>query len=626
MDMQQYDTEGNTAKATGKAFEENGSSDTPESQAGGPGRPGRQGRRRWLGWIIAVVLIVATAAAIILPGLARSREAARRPKQTAEELMLRELAEQTGIERYFITDVNSPAASSIALDSLDYSDPKVKKLILDRAQSQGLPTPYDDPNQVYWPGHNTEDYDRIEENPFLAVANNPLSTFSIDVDTASYANVRRFLNQNLLPPPDAVRIEELINYFSYDYEPPSGDVPFATHVEVAGCPWQPEHRLVRIGIKGWEIPADTRPPSNLVFLLDVSGSMRPENKLPLLKKGLKLLIEQLGESDRVAIVVYAGASGLVLPSTPGDQKGQILEALDGLSSGGSTNGGAGIQLAYNVAAQNFIPGGCNRVILATDGDFNVGVTNQGDLTRLIEEKAKTGVFLTALGFGFGNIKDSTIEKLADKGNGNYAYIDTIKEAQKVLVEEMGATLVTIAKDVKIQVEFNPAEVQAYRLIGYENRMLRDEDFNDDTKDAGEIGAGHTVTALYEVVPPGVQFEARDVDPLRYQQPAQEGDRPASDELLLVKIRYKKPEGDTSSLIEVPVRDGGQEFKKASADFKFASAVAAYGMLLRGSEYAGEANWKQIGRWAETGLGEDRYGYRDEFVSLVEKARELKKAQ
>lgn len=366
-------------------------------------------------------------------------------------------------------------------------------------------------------GFNTEQYDRIYENPFLKVDKNPLSTFSIDVDTASYANIRRYLNNNSRPPKDSVRIEEMINYFSYDYPAPKGDDPFSVNVEIGSCPWKGKHRLVRIGLKGKEIPANQRPSSNIVFLLDVSGSMMYGNKLPLLKKGLKLMVQNLHENDRVAIVVYAGASGLVLPSTSCEKKNTILEALDKLRAGGSTNGGAGIQLAYKVAIENFIPGGTNRVILATDGDFNVGTTGRGDLIRLIQEKAKSKVFLTILGFGMGNYKDATLEQIANKGNGNYAYIDSLKEARKVLVQQIGGTLVTIAKDVKIQIEFNPTKVNAYRLIGYENRLLRNEDFNDDTKDAGEIGAGHTVTALYEIVPAGVNIQTPSVDPLKYQK-------------------------------------------------------------------------------------------------------------
>ncbi len=483
---------------------------------------------------------------------------------------------------------------------------------------------HDDPSKVYWPGHDTEAYDNIVDNPFLKVTQNPLSTFSIDVDTASYANLRRFLDNGSLPPKDAVRIEEMINYFNYNYAPPEGDVPFSADVEVAGCPWNPEHRLVRIGLKGREMPAEQRPASNLVFLLDVSGSMSPENKLPLLKRAMKMLVEQLNENDRVAIVVYAGASGLVLPSTTGDNREAIMEALEQLASGGSTNGGAGIQLAYDTAAQHFIEGGVNRVILATDGDFNVGVTNRGDLVRMIEKKAKSGIFLTVLGFGMGNIKDSALEQLADKGNGNYAYIDTIREAKKVLVEEMGSTLITIAKDVKIQVEFNPAEAAAYRLIGYENRMLRAEDFNDDTKDAGEIGAGHTVTALYEIVPAGSDLELPGVDPLKYQSPAVPAPPVGKGELMTLKLRYKDPDGDTSRLLEFPVVDTGKAFADADADFTFAAAVASFGMLLRDSKYRGDATFATVLDLAEAGRGKDSHGYRAEFIDLVRKAAALGK--
>lgn len=472
---------------------------------------------------------------------------------------------------------------------------------------------------------NTESYARIDENPFLAVSQNPLSTFSIDVDTASYSNVRRFLSQGMLPPPDAVRIEELINYFSYQYAAPTDDKPFATHLEVATCPWNGEHRLVRIGIKGREIELDRRPASNLVFLLDVSGSMGMPNKLPLVQQAMRLLVEKLSENDRVAMVVYAGASGLVLDSTTGDRKEVILSALDQLQAGGSTNGGQGIQLAYDVAVQHFIKGGTNRVILCTDGDFNVGVTNEGELTRLIESKAKSGVFLSVLGFGTGNYKDSTMEQLADRGNGNYAYIDTLAEARKVLVEQMVGTLITIARDVKIQVEFNPAKVNAYRLVGYENRMLRAEDFNDDKKDAGEIGAGHTVTALYEIVPAGNKVSLPAVDPLKYQ-PADNASQPqkveGSDELLTVKLRYKAPDGDTSTPLAFPLVDDGAPFGKASADFKFAAAVAGFGMLLRDSEHKQGLTLEAVREIAEESLGADSSGYRAEFLNLVVRAKEL----
>lgn len=470
----------------------------------------------------------------------------------------------------------------------------------------------------------TEAYDHIEDNPFLSPAQNPLSTFSVDVDTASYGNVRRFLNGGQLPPKDAVRIEELVNYFSYDYPQPTGEHPFSVTVEMAGCPWNTEHRLARIGLKGREIAVDKRPPSNLVFLIDVSGSMSPENKLPLLKRALRLLVEQLTEKDSVAIVVYAGNSGLVLPPTSGDQKKKILAALDQLESGGSTNGGEGIGLAYSVAARNFIQEGVNRVLLCTDGDFNVGVTSQGELIRLIEEKAKTGVFLSVFGFGMGNYKDSTLEKLADKGNGNYGYIDTLNEARKVFVEQMSGTLITIAKDVKIQVEFNPAQVSAYRLIGYENRLLRKEDFNDDKKDAGDIGAGHTVTALYEIVPAGKSVNLPGVDPLKYQSvPRPSGDSQATREVMTIKLRYKQPEGDTSRLLEIPATDNQMTYSTASPDFKFASAVAAFGMVLRDSPYKGSATFDTVAELAEEGKGRDSNGYRAEFLRLVKIATELK---
>lgn len=479
-----------------------------------------------------------------------------------------------------------------------------------------------DDKQRYRQDFNTEAYDRVVDNSFLQATQNPLSTFSIDVDTAAYANLRRFLTGGMRPPKDAVRIEELVNYFAYDYLDPSGKDPFSTQVDVAQAPWNLEHRLVRIGLKGREIAQDKRPPSNLVFLIDVSGSMQPANKLPLIKRSLPLLVEQLKENDRVAIVVYAGASGLVLPSTSCDQKAKILAALENLEAGGSTNGGAGIQLAYDTAVANFIKGGTNRVILATDGDFNIGLTNQGDLVRLIEERAKGGVFLSVLGFGMGNLKDSTLEKLADKGNGNYAYVDTLQEARRVLVEQMGATLITIAKDVKIQVEFNPATVGAYRLIGYENRLLRAEDFNDDTKDAGEVGAGHTVTALYEVVPAGKEGNLPGVDALKYQKPVQVAPESKSGELLTVKLRYKEPEGETSKLLQLAVSDRKTAWTAASRDFKFASAVAAFGMILRDSPYKGNATFGSVLELATEGKGADKGGYRAEFIELVRKAQDV----
>jgi Ca-activated chloride channel family protein len=469
---------------------------------------------------------------------------------------------------------------------------------------------------------NTEAYSHIDENPFFEVARAPLSTFSIDVDTASYSNTRRFLKDGQLPPKDAVRIEELINYFSYDYPQPKGDAPFSINAEVSACPWNTKHRLVHIGLQGKRMVKEELPPANLVFLLDVSGSMNSPNKLPLVKSSLRMLAEQLDARDRISIVVYAGSSGLVLPSTSGDRRGEILAALDSLEAGGSTNGGAGIQLAYRVATENFIRGGINRVILATDGDFNVGVTSEGELVRLIEEKRKSGVFLSVLGFGTGNVKDATMEKLADKGNGNYAYIDELQEARKVLGEQLGATLATIAKDVKIQVEFNPRQAAAYRLIGYESRLLRDEDFNDDAKDAGEIGAGHTVTALYEVVPFGQKFENPGVDALKYQKPAEVSGSANSRELMTIKIRYKDPEADASKLLSVWVSDAGTTLESASNNFKFSSAVAGFGMLLRDSKYKGDVRYTDVATLARAAAGADAQGYRTEFIQLVERAQTL----
>ena len=478
----------------------------------------------------------------------------------------------------------------------------------------------------------TAAYPRYVENPFTLVASEPLSTVSTDVDTASYANVRRFLNQRQLPPRDAVRIEELLNYFSYDYAPPTGEHPFAAHVEIAGCPWAPEHRLVRVGLKGRELAADKRPPSNFVFLLDVSGSMQPAERLPLLKQALRMLVKKMNAADRVGIVVYASEAGVKLPSTSCEQKEPILSALDALEAGGSTNGGEGIQQAYALAQANFIKGGVNRVILCTDGDFNVGLTNQRDLLHLIEEKAKGGVFLTTLGVGTDNLKDALMQQLANKGNGNYHYLDTVEEGHKVLVQQMNGTLVTIAKDVKIQIEFNPAQAAAYRLIGYEKRIMAKQDFNNDAKDAGEIGAGHTVTVLYEIVPVGVPVRG-DVDPLKYQTPpaasapavaaAKGGATSTSKELLTLKLRYKAPDGDKSKLMEIPVTDGGAKFARASGDFKFASAVAAFGMVLKDSAYKGSATLDTALELAQEGKGDDLHGYRAEFINLLGKAKALK---
>jgi Ca-activated chloride channel family protein len=466
-----------------------------------------------------------------------------------------------------------------------------------------------------------EGYDRIEENGFTQVARAPLSTFSIDVDTASYSNTRRFLTQGQLPPADAVRVEEFINYFSYDYPQPQGGQPFSVSAEAADCPWNPQHKLVQIGLQGRRVAAEDLPPSNLVFLIDVSGSMNHPNRLPLVKSSLRLLAEQLSARDRVAMVVYAGSSGLVLPSTPGDRTGEILSAIDQLEAGGSTNGGEGLRLAYRVAQENFRQGGINRVILATDGDFNVGVTSDDELVRLVEERRQGGVSLSVLGYGMGNLKDSRMEKLADKGDGNYAYVDTLAEARKVLGEQMGGTLYTIAKDVKIQVEFNPRRVAGYRLVGYENRLLRDEDFNDDGVDAGEIGAGHTVTALYEIVPAG-QRVGRGVDPLKYQKGGEPSTAAGGGELLTVKLRYKEPEQRDSKLLSTAVVDTRASHRNASDNFKFAAAVAEFGMLLRDSPHKGEATYGHALELARAATGADLRGHRTEFVRLVETARSL----
>ncbi len=499
--------------------------------------------------------------------------------------------------------------------------------------SSGLAGGLDKKAEALRQDFNTARYGNIEENPFLPAVSNPLSTFSIDVDTASYSNIRRFIENGSLPPKDAVRVEEMINYFSYDYPQPNDKLPFSVNLDAATCPWQPAHRLVRIGLKGRELPNEKRPASNLVFLLDVSGSMEPANRLPLVKQAMRLLVDKLGENDRVAIVVYAGASGLALPSTAGDHKEQILSAIENLQANGSTNGAEGIELAYQTAAGHFIKGGVNRVILATDGDFNVGTTSEGELINLIQDKAKSGVFLSVLGVGDDNLNDSMMQKLADKGNGNYAYLDSVEEARKVLVRQINGTLVTIAKDVKIQVEFNPAQVSSYRLIGYEKRVLRKEDFNNDKIDGGEIGAGHTVTALYEVVPVGAEpnpaASVPPVDDLKYQpNPAAVASslgKTASPEMMTVKLRYKEPDGDTSKLLSQSFVDRGVDFAQAAPDLKFAAAVAEFGMILRDSEFKGNGSLGEVSEWAGEGKGADENGYRAGFLELVRKAQASKKA-
>ena len=478
-----------------------------------------------------------------------------------------------------------------------------------------------------------ESYAPITDNPFKSPGTAPLSTFGLDVDTASYANVRRFLRDGSLPPADAVRLEELINYFRYDYPAPRGEHPLAATVEIAECPWKEGHKLVRVGVQAAAVERTERPRANLVFLVDVSGSMEPENRLPLVKRSLRLLLDRLAEHDTVGIVTYAGESRIALEPTAATISGRerILEVIEGLRAGGSTAGGAGIQSAYQLASDHFIAGGVNRVLLCTDGDFNVGITDPDALQRLIEERARSGVFLSVLGYGMGNLKDSTMERLANRGNGNYAYVDSFAEARKVLGEQLEGTLVTVAKDVKVQVEFNPARVRSYRLLGYENRLLRDRDFNDDTKDAGEVGAGHQVTVLYEIEPAVPNLAG--TDPLRYQGATEAAPDPAvrlrrghEDELLLLKIRYQPPEGTRSRLIEQPVKDSFQEWARASADLRFAAAVAGYGMLLRQSPHRGDLTWDRVLRMAEEGLGADREGYRAEFVDLARRAQHLSRGR
>ena len=471
---------------------------------------------------------------------------------------------------------------------------------------------------------NTEEYGRIQENGFKSVADTPLSTFSIDVDPASYSNMRRFINRGELPPADAIRTEELVNYFSYDYPKPTGNDPVKITVEAGTCTWNTAHRLVRIGLKAKEIPTEQLPASNLVFLVDVSGSMWGANRLDLVKSSLKLLVNNLRNKDKVAIVTYAGSAGVKLEATSGGDKQKIREAIDELTAGGSTAGGAGIHLAYQIAKKNFISDGNNRIILCSDGDFNVGVSSAEGLEQLIEKERKSGVHLTVLGYGMGNYKDKKIQVLAEKGNGNHAYIDNLQEANRVLVGEFGATLHTVAKDVKLQVEFNPSQVQAYRLIGYESRLLKDEDFNNDAKDAGDMGAGHTVTAFYEVIPAGVKNEyVGKVDDLKYQKKEKMTLKPTgSDELLTVKLRYKASDKDVSRKMELPFVDNKGD--SVSSDFRFASAVAMFGQLLRDSDFKGIADYDKVIKLAKQGLNNDERGYRREFIRLVEAAKGLEK--
>ncbi|HEX6408850.1 MAG TPA: von Willebrand factor type A domain-containing protein [Gemmatimonadales bacterium] len=529
-------------------------------------------------------------------------------------------ATPTSIEEITVAPSNAPAAERGAVPAGVAQGGKVERKEADGSRANGFTNalPVEPWRRQAEPG-NTEAYARIEDNRFLAASANPLSTFSIDVDAASYSNVRRFLSQGALPPADAVRLEELVNYFSYTYPDHTGSHPFAVSTDVGACPWEPDHRLVRIGLQAKHVATRDLPPSNLVFLIDVSGSMQSEDKLPLVKQAFRALVQELRPEDRVAIVVYAGAAGLVLPSTSGAEKATILEAIDRLEAGGSTAGGAGLRLAYDVARENHLPEGNNRLILATDGDFNVGLSSDAEMIRLVETRREEGTFLTVLGFGTGNLKDTKMEQMADKGNGHYAYIDNFREAHKVFVREFGGTLFTVAKDVKIQVEFNPARVQAYRLLGYENRILAKEDFADDKKDAGEIGAGHAVTALYEVVPVGAPAVAVNGDSLTYQQVTLKPTANRSNDLLTVRLRYKDPTGTRSRLLSTPVVDQGE---RGSSDMRFASAVAAFAMVLRNSEYRGSADYNLVLALARESRGEDEDGYRQEFISMVERARTL----
>ncbi len=472
--------------------------------------------------------------------------------------------------------------------------------------------------------YNTEEYDNISENGYKDTKQNPISTLSIDVDNASYSNVRRFLNSGQLPPKDAVRIEEMINYFSYEYPEPKGEHPFSFNTEMSDCPWNKENKLLHIGLQGKKLNYNDLKPSNFVFLLDVSGSMNSGNKLPLLKKSLLKLIDNLGRKDKVSIVVYAGAAGLVLPTTPAYQKDKIRNALKKLNAGGSTAGGAGIKLAYKIAKKAFIKDGNNRVILATDGDFNIGTSSTGSLVNLIEEKRKDDIYLTILGFGMGNYKDGRMEQISNAGNGNYFYIDNLKEADKVFGKEMRANMFTIAKDVKIQIEFNPANVKAYRLIGYENRVLNKEDFDDDTKDAGELGPGHTVTALYEIVPVSSNAKINKTKDLKYQQTTFNGISEFKDELMTLKFRYKPPKEKKSILIEHIVKNNVTDLEETSNNFRFSASVAAFGMLLRDSKYKGNISYKDIKKLAEASKGKDTNSYRKEFISMIRTADDLTK--
>ncbi len=507
-------------------------------------------------------------------------------------------------------------AAEVTLEEVVVTRPQDKRRYeQDMSRTMAMPA-HDAGSRYYAPPHvNTEEYAGIAENIFHGARSKPLSTFSIDVDAASYSNVRRFINSGQQPPKDAVRIEEMINYFSYDYRQPTGAHPFNVYTEISRAPWNDKHQLVHIGLQGKRIPTDNLPASNLVFLIDVSGSMNQPNKLPLVKKSFGILVDQLRAEDHVAIVVYAGAARVVLEPTAGDEKNRILSAIENLQAGGSTAGGAGLRLAYGLAKEHFNPKGNNRVIIATDGDFNVGESSNDAMEDLIEEKRRDGIFLTVLGYGMGNLKDSKMELLADKGNGNYAYIDGLNEARKVLVTEFGGTLFTIATDVKLQVEFNPERVQAYRLIGYENRRLNDEDFNNDRKDAGDLGSGHTVTALYEIIPVGVKSSFYSIDDLKYQErPEPSGTN--SRDWLTVKMRYKRPGESHSNVFEHVLNADLRAAAQTSDDFRWSAAVAAFGMMLTESQYATDLTYDDVIALALAARGADVEGYRSEFINLV----------
>ncbi|WP_089834661.1 YfbK domain-containing protein [Chitinophaga filiformis] len=537
---------------------------------------------------------------------------------TADDIKLKNIKQRLVMEEREKADAPAPAINEVVVTG--YASKKDVR----RISGVNSPAIYGSRVMNYTPSagtndYQTEDYSPINENIFHAVTDQPLSTFSIDVDRASYSNIRRFLNNGDMPPADAVRVEEMINYFDYKYANPTTDAPVAIHTDMAVCPWNTTHQLVRIALKGKDVAKENLPPSNLVFLIDVSGSMSGPQRLPLVKQAFRALTAQLRSVDKVAIVVYAGAAGLVLPSTSGENKTAILDALDKLEAGGSTAGGEGIRLAYKTAAENLLQNGNNRVIIATDGDFNVGPSSDGELQRIIEQEREKGIFLSVLGFGMGNYKDNKLEILADKGNGNYAYIDNFEEARRTFVTEFGGTLFTIAKDVKLQIEFNPKYVQSYRLVGYENRMLQNEDFNNDKKDAGDMGAGHTVTALYEIVPTGKGTgQPLAVDPLKYQLAKQPAGN--SSEVLTVKLRYKEPKANTSQLITQVLHWKQQDITAAPEDFRMATAVADFGLLLRNSEHKGNASWDQVLKLAGNARGTDEEGYRAEFIQLVKKAQ------